>query len=63
MQLALFILSLGVGPRMIWLINRGSWLVNMRQVCYVPFRQDALFTDYPPSARNSQQYGYTQSYS
>ncbi|KAG2135918.1 uncharacterized protein EDB93DRAFT_796751 [Suillus bovinus] len=30
-QLALFILSLGVGPRMIWLINRGSWLVNMRQ--------------------------------
>ncbi|KAG2152148.1 hypothetical protein BD769DRAFT_1342820 [Suillus cothurnatus] len=31
MQLALFILSLGVGPRMIWLINRGSWLVNMRQ--------------------------------
>ncbi|KAH7916190.1 hypothetical protein BJ138DRAFT_1076025 [Hygrophoropsis aurantiaca] len=31
MQVALFILSLGVGPRMIWLINRGSWLVNMRQ--------------------------------
>ncbi|KAG1806899.1 uncharacterized protein HD556DRAFT_1224841 [Suillus plorans] len=31
MQLVLFILSLGVGPRMIWLINRGSWLVNMRQ--------------------------------
>ncbi|KAG2369891.1 hypothetical protein BDR07DRAFT_1387308 [Suillus spraguei] len=30
-QLALFVLSLGVGPRMIWLINRGSWLVNMRQ--------------------------------
>ncbi|KAG2348804.1 hypothetical protein BDR05DRAFT_1055754 [Suillus weaverae] len=30
-QLALFILSLGVGPRMIWLINHGSWLVNMRQ--------------------------------
>lgn len=30
-QLALFILSLGVGPRMIWLINRGSWLVNLRQ--------------------------------
>ncbi|KAG1753947.1 uncharacterized protein EDB91DRAFT_427114 [Suillus paluster] len=31
MQLALFLLSLGVGPRMIWLINRGSWLVNIRQ--------------------------------
>ncbi|KAH7922457.1 hypothetical protein BV22DRAFT_1017229 [Leucogyrophana mollusca] len=31
MQIALFLLSLGVGPRMIWLINRGSWLVNMRQ--------------------------------
>ncbi|KAG1820275.1 uncharacterized protein BJ212DRAFT_1014169 [Suillus subaureus] len=31
MQLALFILSLGVGPRMIWLINHGSWLVNIRQ--------------------------------
>ncbi|OAX43888.1 hypothetical protein K503DRAFT_846906 [Rhizopogon vinicolor AM-OR11-026] len=31
MQLALFLLSLAVGPRMIWLINRGSWLVNMRQ--------------------------------
>ncbi|KAG2146742.1 hypothetical protein DEU56DRAFT_786183 [Suillus clintonianus] len=30
-QFAMFILSLGVGPRMIWLINRGSWLVNMRQ--------------------------------
>ncbi|KAG2077509.1 hypothetical protein BDR04DRAFT_1088557 [Suillus decipiens] len=30
-QVALFVLSLGVGPRMIWLINRGSWLVNMRQ--------------------------------
>ena len=33
MQIALFLLSLGVGPRMIWLINWGSWLVNMRQVC------------------------------
>ncbi|KAG1892560.1 hypothetical protein F4604DRAFT_1700048 [Suillus subluteus] len=31
MQLALSILSLCAGPRMIWLINRGSWLVNMRQ--------------------------------
>ena len=31
-QYALFLLSLYVGPRMIWLINRGSWLVNMRQV-------------------------------
>jgi len=33
MQFALFLLSLAVGPRMIWLINRGSWLVNIRQVC------------------------------
>jgi hypothetical protein len=32
---------------MIWLINRGSWLVNLRQVCYLPFWQDALFTDHP----------------
>ncbi|KAG0709542.1 hypothetical protein DFH29DRAFT_2158 [Suillus ampliporus] len=31
LQLALFLLSLGVGPRMIWLVNRGSWLVNIRQ--------------------------------
>lgn len=33
MQMALFLLSLGVGPRMIWLINRGSWLTNIAQVC------------------------------
>jgi len=31
MQAFLFVLSLVVGPRMMWLINRGSWLVNMRQ--------------------------------
>lgn len=31
MQMALFLLSLGVGPRMIWLINRGSWLTNIAQ--------------------------------
>ncbi|KAF8842270.1 hypothetical protein BDN67DRAFT_966032 [Paxillus ammoniavirescens] len=30
-QLALFLLSLGVGPRMIWLVNRGSWLTNLAQ--------------------------------
>ncbi|KAF9247218.1 hypothetical protein BU15DRAFT_70052 [Melanogaster broomeanus] len=30
-QLALFLLSLGVGPRMIWLVNRGSWLTNIAQ--------------------------------
>ncbi|EGO03399.1 hypothetical protein SERLA73DRAFT_174865 [Serpula lacrymans var. lacrymans S7.3] len=30
-QALLFLISLFVGPRMIWLINRGSWLVNMRQ--------------------------------
>ncbi|KAJ8590308.1 hypothetical protein M405DRAFT_816436 [Rhizopogon salebrosus TDB-379] len=31
MQFTLFLLSLAVGPRMIWLINRGSWRVNLRQ--------------------------------
>ncbi|KAF9226469.1 hypothetical protein BS17DRAFT_697565 [Gyrodon lividus] len=31
LQLALFLLSLGVGPRMIWLVNRGSWLTNLAQ--------------------------------
>ncbi|KAH7887824.1 hypothetical protein F5I97DRAFT_1863089 [Phlebopus sp. FC_14] len=30
-QIALFLLSLGVGPRMIWLVNRGSWLTNISQ--------------------------------
>ncbi|KAN0097360.1 hypothetical protein V8E55_001806 [Tylopilus felleus] len=30
-QFGLFLLSLGVGPRMIWLINRGSWLKNIAQ--------------------------------
>ncbi|KAF8558888.1 hypothetical protein OG21DRAFT_1493722 [Imleria badia] len=30
-QLGLFLLSLGVGPRMIWLVNRGSWLKNIAQ--------------------------------
>ncbi|KAL4075934.1 hypothetical protein J3A83DRAFT_4157339 [Scleroderma citrinum] len=30
-QVILFLLSLGVGPRMIWLVNRGSWLTNMAQ--------------------------------
>lgn len=30
-QAALFMLSLGVGPRMIWLVNRGSWLTNIAQ--------------------------------
>ncbi|KAI6047269.1 hypothetical protein EDC04DRAFT_603755 [Pisolithus marmoratus] len=30
-QIALFLLSLGVGPRMIWLVNRGSWLTNIAQ--------------------------------
>lgn len=30
-QAALFLLSLGVGPRMIWLVNRGSWLTNIAQ--------------------------------
>ncbi|KIJ70177.1 hypothetical protein HYDPIDRAFT_121682 [Hydnomerulius pinastri MD-312] len=31
MQLVLFLISLGVGPRMIWLVNRGSWLTNIAQ--------------------------------
>jgi hypothetical protein len=31
---------------MIWLINRGSWLVNLRQVCYLLYWQDGLFTDH-----------------
>ncbi|KAF8897454.1 hypothetical protein BD779DRAFT_1490944 [Infundibulicybe gibba] len=31
MQFFLFILSILVGPRMIYLINHASWLVNMRQ--------------------------------
>ncbi|KAF8138573.1 hypothetical protein EV363DRAFT_1314286 [Boletus edulis] len=30
-QLGLLLLSFGVGPRMIWLVNRGSWLKNMAQ--------------------------------
>jgi hypothetical protein len=32
MQLFLFLLSVLVGPRMIYLLKRGSWLVNMKQV-------------------------------
>lgn len=32
MQLFLFALSILVGTRMLYLINWGSWLVNMRQV-------------------------------
>jgi len=31
MQAFFFCLSLIVGPRMLWLISRGSWLVNMQQ--------------------------------
>jgi len=31
MQAFLFALSLVIGPRMLWLVSRGSWLVNMRQ--------------------------------
>ncbi|KAG6378817.1 hypothetical protein JVT61DRAFT_13096 [Boletus reticuloceps] len=30
-QLGLLLLSFGVGPRMIWLVNHGSWLKNMAQ--------------------------------
>ncbi|KIM68614.1 hypothetical protein SCLCIDRAFT_105377 [Scleroderma citrinum Foug A] len=30
-QVALFLLSLGVAPRMIWLVNRGNWLTNIAQ--------------------------------
>ena len=33
MQLLLFLLSLAVGPRLIWLINLASWRVVMQQVC------------------------------
>ncbi|KAL4081800.1 hypothetical protein V8B97DRAFT_1925384 [Scleroderma yunnanense] len=43
-QVILFLLSLGVGPRMIWLVNRGSWLTNMAQVRRLPFPVAALFT-------------------
>jgi hypothetical protein len=32
MQTFLFFLSIASGTRMIYLINRGSWLVNMKQV-------------------------------
>ena len=32
MQFLLFLLSSVAGPRMIYLINRGSWLVNIKQV-------------------------------
>ncbi|KAH9938662.1 uncharacterized protein B0H18DRAFT_968202 [Fomitopsis serialis] len=32
MQFLLFILSLAVGPRLIWLINMASWRVVMQQV-------------------------------
>ncbi|KJA29975.1 hypothetical protein HYPSUDRAFT_32020 [Hypholoma sublateritium FD-334 SS-4] len=31
LQTLLFIVSVGVGCRMLWLLNRSSWLVNMRQ--------------------------------
>ncbi|KIM90705.1 hypothetical protein PILCRDRAFT_59483 [Piloderma croceum F 1598] len=31
MQAFFFSLSLIIGPRMLWLISRGSWLVNMQQ--------------------------------
>ncbi|KZT24460.1 hypothetical protein NEOLEDRAFT_1116030 [Neolentinus lepideus HHB14362 ss-1] len=31
MQFALFLMSLAAGMRLIWLVNRGSWIVNMRQ--------------------------------
>lgn len=31
-QSALFCLSLGAGARLAWLMNRGNWLVVMRQV-------------------------------
>ncbi|EPQ59277.1 hypothetical protein GLOTRDRAFT_70569 [Gloeophyllum trabeum ATCC 11539] len=30
-QFLLFLLSLATGMRLIWLVNRGSWLTNMRQ--------------------------------
>ncbi|KAF5387887.1 hypothetical protein D9615_000338 [Tricholomella constricta] len=32
MQLFLFVLGILSGSRMLYLLNRGSWLVNMRQV-------------------------------
>lgn len=32
MQGFLFIISLLVGPRMIWIVNRASWRVVMKQV-------------------------------
>lgn len=32
MQTFLFVLGILAGARLIYLMNRGSWLVNMRQV-------------------------------
>lgn len=31
LQTLIFIISVGVGSRMLWLLNNASWLVNMRQ--------------------------------
>ncbi|KDQ64868.1 hypothetical protein JAAARDRAFT_28517 [Jaapia argillacea MUCL 33604] len=31
MQVLLFWISIAVGTRLIWLVNRGNWLVNIRQ--------------------------------
>jgi hypothetical protein len=30
----LFLTAILAGPRMIWLVNKGSWLYVTRQVCY-----------------------------
>ncbi|KAK7696645.1 hypothetical protein QCA50_001303 [Cerrena zonata] len=59
MQAFLFVLSLGTGTRLIWLINTASWITNMKQVTLAyDLAVDLRSCSLPNSAPHSQLYGF-----
>lgn len=62
MQFLFFIISLLVGPRMIYLVNKASWKTNMKQVSSGQYL-DVHYTDIVSSALLLQRSGYMQSFS